>query len=254
MKKAFPGSKNEVSVPLALIKMIQEKLDSSFISPWEKKELKSSLELILCDGQEKPNSYFQYLKKFDYLMGKTLELSSFRVSGELDNPHSSYFLEGFRFGIAKRFLELVEEEEGEFLWLTQSSPFDYGFNHGLRVAQAQYGAPVLSKYLPKDIYLAHLGNLCKNKLVIAEIPEESSQQSFLFFLWVLEAAADSNYQTIFIHLDEGLASADETAIDKACEGLKKLRMKGKKIYFGCDRFIAGSPQEKLASALKGVLQ
>ena len=254
MKKELSGSDIVVTVPLVVIKMIQEKLDSSFITPWEKKELQSSLELILSDCRGGSHNYFQYLKKFDYLMDKTQQLDTFRVGGDLKNSKSPYFLEGCRFGIAKRFLELVEEEEGEFLWLTQSSPFDYGFNHGLRVAQAQYGAPVLSKYLPKDIYSAHLSNLCKNKLVIAEIPEESSQQSFLFFLWMLEAVAESNYQTILIHLDEGLVGEDKKAIEQACESLEKLRMEGKKIYFGCDRFIAGSPQEKLASALGGVLQ
>ena len=196
----------------------------------------------------------RYFKNFDLLLEKReiLGLSSFRSDAK-NFADDQFFLEGTRFEIAYKFLELVEQEVNEYLWLAQSGPFDYGFDYGLRIAQAEFGAPVLSKYLPKEVYLARLNNLCKNRLVIAELPEETNDDSFLFFLQVIEAAADSNYQNILINLDEGLQAPDEQALQRLCKGLFNLIRSGKKIHLGMDRFIAGSPQDKLSAALKGVV-
>ncbi len=255
MKKELSGSDLAVTVPLAVIKMIQEKLDSVIIYPWEKKELNSCIDFLLSAKQRSTYHNVQYIENFDLLIEKRRkqDISSCREEFKKFS-NDQFFLEGTRFEIAYKFLELVEQDVGEYLWLAQSGPFDYGFDYGLRVAQAEYGAPVLSKYLPQELYFSHLNNLCKNRLVIAELPEEANEDSFVFFLQVLETAADSNYQNVLINLDEGFQAPDEHALQRLCKGLSNLIRSGKKIHLGMDRFTAGSPQDKLSAALKGVLQ
>lgn len=241
--------------PIDLLHKIQRKLEAPFMLPGERRKLCADIDRCLADLAPFEGRQCSYLKNFSVLTQLRTGMAMESYEGKITRYRGErFFFEGSFISIAYAFLVIAEESVGNRLWLSQFSPFNNSIYYGLRMAQSEFSAPVLSKYLPCEKYLEEIKNRNMDRLVVAELPDEASEDSLQFFLKVLKALPEAKYNTILLALDKGFPVTDKTFISEACGSLVKTILSGKEVYLGCKKFSVGTAENDFISALRGVLR
>lgn len=174
---------------------------------------------------------------------------------------------GNRYAVAYRLLEITEQmlpKGKSVLWLCQEFPTLAAPEYPLRIAQLEFGASVLSGYFPVlrkgGGYFEFLAagdktsglNIVQLKNRI-DITEDSRERANLF-IQSLNAVMDSHHQIVFIHLDEGTTESELNVQTEIVQAMKNLKAKGKEVYFGVENYGKDSPENRLATDLREVLE
>ena len=174
---------------------------------------------------------------------------------------------GNRYAVAYRLLEITEQmlpKGKSVLWLCQEFPTLAAPEYPLRIAQLEFGASVLSGYFPVlrkgGGYFEFLAagdktsglNIVQLKNRI-DITEDSRERANLF-IQSLNAVMDSPHQIVFIHLDEGTTESELNVQTEIVQAMKNLKAKGKEVYFGVENYGKDSPENRLATDLREVLE
>lgn len=174
---------------------------------------------------------------------------------------------GNRYAVAYRLLEITEQmlpKGKSVLWLCQEFPTVAAPEYPLRIAQLEFGASVLSGYFPVlrkgGGYFEFLAagdktsglNIVQLKNRI-DITEDSRERANLF-IQSLNAVMDSHHQIVFIHLDEGTTESELNVQTEIVQAMKNLKAKGKEVYFGVENYGKDSPENRLATDLREVLE
>ena len=247
-------STNTVS-PVDLLRKIQRKLELPFLLPSERNEFHREIERCLAEISQFEGMPSAYLGNFNFLTRLRSDMAAEGYEGKITRHRGEkFFLEGNFVSIAFEFLVITEETAGDTLWISQLNPFANSIYHGLRMAQTEFSAPVLSKYLPSQKYFEQIKNRNKDRLVLAEIPDKPSEESFQFFLNVLKILPVADYRTVLLQLNKGFPVRDPVLISEACNSLVKVITSGKDVYLGSNKFAAKSPESNLVSALREILR
>lgn len=182
-------------------------------------------------------------------------------------PEEERVLIGNRYAVGYRLLEIAEQmlpKGKSVLWLCQEFPTLAPPEYPLRIAQLEFGASVLSGYFPVlrngggyFEFLAAGGKTSglnivqlKNRI---DITEDSRERANLF-IQSLNAVMDSHHQIVFIHLDEGTTESELNVQTEIVQAMKNLKAKGKEVYFGVENYGKDSPENRLATDLREVLE
>lgn len=169
---------------------------------------------------------------------------------------------GNRYAVAYRLLEITEQmlSKGKsVLWLCQEFPTLAAQEYPVRIAQLEFGASVLSGYLPvlregggyfeflraggksSGLNIVQLKN--RNDII------EDPRQRVNLLIDTLKVVSTSSFDVVFVHLDEGITKAELDNQDKIIETIKEVFMTGKEIYIGLEDYQQGTDSYSFVQAV-----
>ena len=169
---------------------------------------------------------------------------------------------GNRYAVGYRLLEIAEQRLSKgksVLWLCQEFPTLAAQEYPVRIAQLEFGASVLSGYLPVlregGGYFEFLRAGGKSSgLKIVQLKNrndiiEDPRQKVNLLIDTLKVVSTSSFDVVFVHLDEGITKAELDNQDKIIETIKEVFMTGKEIYIGLEDYQQGTDSYSFVQAV-----
>lgn len=169
---------------------------------------------------------------------------------------------GNRYAVGYRLLEIAEQRLSKgksVLWLCQEFPTLAAQEYPVRIAQLEFGASVLSGYLPVmregGGYFEFLRAGGKSSgLKIVQLKNrndiiEDPRQRVNLLIDTLKVVSTSTFDVVFVHLDEGITKAELDNQDKIIETIKEVFMTGKEIYIGLEDYQQGTDSYSFVQAV-----
>lgn len=177
-------------------------------------------------------------------------------------PEEERVLIGNRYAVGYRLLEIAEQRLSKgksVLWLCQEFPTLAAQEYPVRIAQLEFGASVLSGYLPVlregGGYFEFLRAGGKSSgLKIVQLKNrndiiEDPRQRVNLLIDTLKVVSTSTFDVVFVHLDEGITKAELDNQDKIIETIKEVFMTGKEIYIGLEDYQQGTDSYSFVQAI-----
>lgn len=226
-----------------------------FIFPRDKRLLLERISENCEEARRLSDSFgFKYLSNLLALRVKLLY--RFKQPREEENV-----LIGDKYSVGLRFLEVIEQSNQKFLWISQNGPFSYDTDYPLTVAQAEFHAPVIPCSVTASECFEKLEQFSLNwssQLTVLEIGSGSQSnslpgKSLNFFPQLLNKLSFIKFQGVIIHLDEEIEDVMISNRYEIVSELQKLKAIGKDVYFGCDQVAKEEASQSFVAAVKGVL-
>ena len=191
------------------------------------------------------------LSRFEELLETRAKLTLNPLIKQTDYPIDTNVFFGNRYEIAYQFLQRLEKEPIRTLWLTQDNPFFCGYENPLRVAQFEFQAPVLSKSSLQEDFFLLLNGSNASALTIVEMNSTE---------WLIDAmeaiALNGDQESIIVHFSEIFPTVlfDQLLQDRFLDACKKLKVQGRKVLFGAERYPEDFAINQLRTRLEGMLK
>ena len=165
---------------------------------------------------------------------------------------------GDKYSVGLRLLEVIEQSNQKFLWISQNGPFSYDTDYPLTVAQAEFHAPVIPCSVTASECFEKLEQISLNwssKLTVLEIGSGSQSNSLpgkspIFFPQLLNKLSFIKFQGVIIHLDEEI---EDVMIFKPVRnrlGTPKVKSHRERCLLGCDQVAKEEASQSFVAAVK----
>lgn len=234
---------------------LKKVISRPFIFPRDKKQLLKRISEI-CDEERHLSNSFGFKYFTDLLALRVRLLDRFRQPLEEGNV-----LLGDKYSVGLRLLEVIEQSDKKFLWISQNGPFTYDTDYPITVAQAEFHAPVIPCSVTASECFEKLEQISLNwssKLTVLEIGSDRKSNSLpgkspIFFPQLLNKLSFIKFQGVIIHLDEEIEDVMISNRYEIVSELQKLKAIGIDVYFGCDQVAKEEAFQSFVAAVKGVL-
>lgn len=274
-KKGQPLTEGAVRIPFCFFFNLMNKLNCKWLTAISKHCLLSNLRNCFEEQFGRCNEDSSTVEKLVEIDNNYQKLLQERLRLPVNSliydsnpfPEEERVLIGNRYAVGYRLLEIAEQmlpKGKSVLWLCQEFPTLAAPEYPLRIAQLEFGASVLSGYFPvlRDgggyFEFLRAGDKSSGLKIVQlknriDITEDSRERANLF-IQSLNAVMDSHHQIVFIHLDEGTTESELNVQTEIVQAMKNLKAKGKEVYFGVENYGKDSPENRLATDLRKVLE